>query len=126
SRYLKAQGAEDVSLIATGGLVTPGDFLKAMALGADAVYTGTAALIAMIGDQMTHAVPFEPPVDLVVYSSKMTDKLDIDRSVVNWTNFLNACVKEMELIGYSTGKTRFSEFSREDLCTLDPFLSRAL
>ena len=126
SKFLASKGAEDISLIATGGLVTPGHFLKAMALGADAVYTGTSALIAMIGDQMTKAVPFEPPIDLVVYSSKMTDQLDIDRSVTNLTNFLNACVREMELVGYSTGKTRFSEFSREDLCTLDPFLTQAL
>lgn len=126
AKYLQQKGADDVSLIATGGLVTPGHFLKAMALGADAVYTGTAALVAMIGDQMAHTLPFEPPVDLVVYSSKMTDKLDIDRSVTNLTNFLNACVKEMELVGYSTGKTRFADFNLSDLCTLDPFLSRAL
>lgn len=126
SRFLSSKGADHVSLIATGGLVTPGEYLKALALGADAVYIGTAALIAMIGDQMTKAVPFEPPVDLVIYSGKMTDQLDIDRSVTNLTNYLNACVKEMELVAYSTGKTKFSEFSREDLCTLDPFLSRAL
>jgi glutamate synthase domain-containing protein 2 len=126
AKYLASKGAGDVSLIATGGLVTPGHFLKAMALGADAVYTGTAALIAMIGDQMTHAVPFETPVEMVVYSGKMTDKLDIDRSVTNLTNFLNACVREMELVAYSAGKTRFSEFTTADLCTLDPFLSRAL
>src|SRR5690606_30943542 len=40
--FLASKGAKgDVSLIATGGLVTPGMMLKAMALGADAVYIGT-------------------------------------------------------------------------------------
>lgn len=126
ARFLASQGAKDVSLIAAGGLVTPGHFLKAMALGADAVYTGSAALVAMIGDQMTEAIPFEPPVDLVIYSAKMTDALDIDRSVTNLTNFLNACVREMELIAYSTGKTHLSQFTVQDLCALDPFLAPAL
>lgn len=126
SKFLAEKGARGISLIATGGLITPGDYLKAMALGADAVYIGTSALIAMIGDQLTKTAPFEPPVDLVIYSGKMTDQLDIDRSVMNLTNYLNACVREMELVAYSAGKTHFSEFSREDLCALDPFLARAV
>jgi glutamate synthase domain-containing protein 2 len=126
SKFLAKKGAaNDVSLIVTGGLVTPGDYLKAMALGADAVYIGTIAMISMVGDQMTKTLPFEPPTDLVVYNAKMTDKLDIDRSATNLFNFLNASVREMELICYTTGKTNLSDISKSDLCTLDPFLSRA-
>jgi glutamate synthase domain-containing protein 2 len=127
SKFLAKKGAtKDVSLIATGGLVKPGDYLKAMALGADAIYIGTVAVISMVGDQMTKALPFEPPTDLVVYEAKMTDKLDVERSVTNLFNFLNASVREMELICYSTGKTSLSDISKSDLCTLDPFLSRAI
>src|SRR5690606_1689334 len=41
-RFLREAGRRDeVSLIVSGGLYTPGDYLKAIALGADAVYVGT-------------------------------------------------------------------------------------
>lgn len=126
AKFLARQGASGtVSLIATGGLITPGDCLKAMAFGANAVYIGTSAVMALIGDQISHATPFEPPTSLVVYNAKMTEKLDVDRSATNLFNFLNAMVREMELVCYSLGKTHVSDVSRSDLCTLDPFLSQA-
>jgi len=127
SRYLEQKGAKgSVSLIATGGLVTPGDCLKALALGADALYMGTAIMMALVGDQMTKTLPFEPPTDLVIYSGKMTDQLDVNRSATNAFHFLKSCQKEMELVCYSIGKQNINELSTEDLCTLDPFLARAL
>jgi len=126
SKYLTKKGGDSISLIAAGGLANPGQYLKAMALGADAVYIGTAAITALLGDQMTKTSPFEPPSDLVIYDAKMTDQLDVERSSLQLFNFLQASVKEMEAICYTTGKTSLSEISRTDLCTLDPFLSRAL
>lgn len=115
----------DVNLIATGGLVTPGKMLKAMALGADAVYIGTAAVMALIGDQMTKVFPFEPPTSLVVYTGKMTDQLDVDLSAKNLQRFLTACVTEMELTAMSLGKTSLTDLTKSDLCTLDPFIAMA-
>lgn len=127
ARFLAKKGAwRDVSLIATGGLVTPGNMLKAMALGADAVYIGTAAVMAMLSDQATKALPFEPPTDLVVYTGKKTDLLDIDKAVQNVFYFLNACVREMEMVAVTTGKVSLADIDRNDLVALDPFLAKAL
>ncbi len=127
AQFLARKGAvRDVSLIAAGGLVTPGQMLKAMALGADAVYTGTAAIMAMLGDQITKATPFEPPTDLVVYTGKMTERLDIDKSVQNLFNFLNAAVREMEMVAVTLGKVSLTDIGRDDLAALDPFLARVL
>jgi len=127
AQFLAKKGATgDVSLIATGGLVTPGQMLKAMALGADAVYIGTAAVMAMVGDQITNSVPFEPPTSLVVYTGKETERLDVEQGSQSLFNFLNACVHEMEMVAFSLGKTSLSDVSREDLVCLDPFLSKAL
>lgn len=126
AKYLwKQKATGKVSLIATGGLTTPGDCLKAMALGADAVYLGTVAVMAMVGDQMAKTMPFEPPTSLVVYNAKATDKLDVERSARNLFRFLNAMVREMELVCISLGKTSLQDVTRSDLCTLDPFLARA-
>lgn len=115
----------DINLIATGGLITPGHMLKAIALGADSVYIGTAALMALISDQMVEAVPFEPPTSLVVYAGKLTDQLNVEQSAMNLARYLNACVREMELVAISLGKSALSDLSKSDLCTLDPFLAKA-
>lgn len=115
-----------MSLIVTGGLITPGQMLKALALGADAVYIGTAAIMAMASEQIVKAVPFEPPTSLVVYSGKATEQLDIDQGAKNLANYLNACVQEMELLAMSLGKTALSDIEKSDLTTLDPFIAKAI
>jgi len=126
ARYLvKHRLREKISLIASGGLVTPGQMLKAMALGANAVYTGTAAVMALVGDQMVKSLPYEPPTSLIVYTGKMTDHFDVDQGVKNLVNFLNATVREMELVAYSLGKTALADITASDLCTLDPFVAMA-
>jgi len=125
--FLAKRGAAgDVSLIAAGGLVTPGRMLKALALGADAVYIGTAAIMAMIADQAVESLPFEPPTSLVVYAGKATDKLDVDKAAQNLTRYLQAAVREMELVAISVGKDDMNALDRSDLCALDPFLARAV
>jgi glutamate synthase domain-containing protein 2 len=115
----------DINLIATGGLVTPGQMLKAIALGADAVYIGTAALMALVSEQMVKAIPFEPPTSLLIYTGKMTDQLDIDQATMNLVRYLNACVHEMEQVAMSLGKTALTDISKSDLCTVDPFIAKA-
>lgn len=123
--FSKKDVFKKINIIAAGGLVTPGQMLKAMALGADAVYIGTAAVMALISEQVVESVPFEPPTSMVVYSGKMTDQLDIDTGAQNLHNFLQACVKEMEMVAVSIGKTALSEIDKSDLCCLDPFLAKA-
>lgn len=115
----------DISLIATGGLVTPGQMLKAIALGADGVYIGTAAIMALVSDQIVKSAPFEPPTSLVVYTGKLTDRLNVDNAAMNLVKYLNACVLEMEQIAITLGKTAIKDISKSDLCTIDPFIAKA-
>ena len=56
-RFLDARGATDVSLVITGGLRVSSDFAKALALGADAVAIGTAALMAWAASSTASATP---------------------------------------------------------------------
>ncbi|MDD4334987.1 MAG: hypothetical protein PHY77_05195, partial [Desulfotomaculaceae bacterium] len=70
--------------------------------------------------------PFEPPTALVVYTGKMTDQLDVDKSVQNLFYFLNAAVREMEMVAITLGKVSLTDISGDDLVALDPFLARAL
>lgn len=126
AEYFKKRGVfREISIIAAGGLITPGQMLKAMALGADCVYIGTAAVMALVSDQMVGSMPFEPPISMVVYNAKITDKLDVEKGAQSLFRFLNAAVREMELVAYSLGKTSLGLIDKKDLCALDPFLAKA-
>ena len=58
--FKKHQLKNKVSLILSGGLVNPGDFLKAIAMGANAVYIGGISLFAMSQTQVLKSIPWEP------------------------------------------------------------------
>ncbi|QDR82333.1 FMN-binding glutamate synthase family protein [Sporomusa termitida] len=107
------------SVIAAGGLTTPGHFLKALALGADAVYIGTIALMAAMQAQVVKALPQTPPSQLALYSGRITDKLDVDKAARHLANFLNSCTVEMQLAAQAVGKQALKDLERTDLVTVE-------
>lgn len=126
-RHLKRRGVrEQVSVIAAGGLTTPGHFLKAMALGADAVYIGSIALVGMLHTQINLATPFEPPVQTVLYQGKYKEDLDIEKAAQSLVRFVNSCIEEMKLVAYALGKTDLHQVELNDLVCMDKELARAL
>lgn len=126
-KHLEKLGVKDyTSVIAAGGLFTPGHFLKAMALGADALYIGSIALIAMMQTQMLKALPTEPATQLPLYQGKFKEKLDIEKGAEHLAKFLKSCTDEMKLAAYSMGRTDLSQVSREDLVCVDRDLARTL
>lgn len=118
--FLQASGQRDqVSLIVGGGLYTPGDFLKAIALGADAVYIGSIALFALSHGQVFKSLPWEPPTQIVFYDGHQADQFDVDEGADRLGKFLRSCAKEMEVGVRALGKTSLQELAREDLMALD-------
>lgn len=119
--FLKKKGLQRrISLIISGGLSTPGHFLKALALGADAVGIGTVALLALSHTQSAKAIPFEPPTELVFERGKLKDKLDIKTGAQSVVNFLTSCNQEMILAMRNLGHTSLNQLSTADLCALTP------
>ncbi|EIW17969.1 MULTISPECIES: FMN-binding glutamate synthase family protein [Pelosinus] len=114
---------ERFSVIIAGGLTTPGHFLKALALGADAVYIGTIALLAALHTQMTKALPQAPPSQMLLYTGKLTDKLHIDAAANHLANFLSSCKSEMQLAVQAVGKKSIKELNRSDLVTVEKDLA---
>jgi len=113
------QARDQVSLIIGGGLKTPGDYLKALALGADAVAIGTIALWAMTHTQVFHSLPYEPPVQVVLEQGKDKDKLDIEKGGRNLASYLLSSVDEMKLAVRALGKKSIREVNKNDLFALD-------
>lgn len=126
-RHLKRRGVKkDVSVIAAGGLTTPGHFLKAMALGADAVYIGSIALVGMLQTQLNIATPFEPPVQTALYHGKFKEDINIEEAAEHLAKFLKSCVEEMKMVAYALGKTDLKQIDRTDLVCMDRELARVL
>lgn len=110
---------QSVSLLASGGMLIPSHFLKAMALGADAIYVGSAMLFAVAHSQSLQAVPFEPPTQITWYSGKYSEEFDVDEGAKAATNFLNSCIEEIKLAIRAMGKQSLQEVTKADLVSLD-------
>ena len=108
-----------VSLIVSGGLCTPGDFLKCLALGADAVYIGTAAILALMTGQQSKATPGEPPTQVITYQGKEHHAFDPDKGTIALARYLRNCRLEMEYGLRLLGKDDVLALGPDDLCALD-------
>lgn len=121
-RYLEKRGVRNqISLIVAGGYFTPGSCLKALALGADAIYLGTVPLYALLNKQHKKIMPNEPPIALLSYNSKFNTKLDIDLGAKSVANVLRAMVVEMEHVIRALGKSSIKDLAPDDLVALDSF-----
>ncbi|MGG1661070.1 FMN-binding glutamate synthase family protein [Brevibacillus sp. NRS-1366] len=119
-RYLKERGVkEKITLLSGGGYNTPGECLKAIALGADGIFMGTAILWAMTHDQVTKAIPWEPPTMLTNYPGTLKEKFNTDEAAHYLTNFFLSFVDEIEIAILAMGKTSLQQVSAKDLAALD-------
>lgn len=119
-RFLEEAGARGrVSLIVSGGLSTPGEYLKCLALGADACAIGTAAVTAITHTQVTKVLPYEPPTELVWHDGKHTEKFDADAGARDLAGYLHSCAGEMVIGARCLGRTSLHDVTRDDLCALD-------
>ncbi|MGI6093052.1 MAG: FMN-binding glutamate synthase family protein [Veillonellaceae bacterium] len=110
-----------ISIIAAGRFFTPGQCLKALALGADAIYLGTVPLLALAHNQTTKVTPWEPPTTLVYYNSPMKKLLNIDQAATSVANVMTSMVLEMEEAMRALGKSSLKELSPDDLVALDSY-----
>lgn len=109
-----------VTLIISGGLKTPGDYLKALALGADVVAIGTMALFAITHTQVTHAIPFEPPTQAVWYNAKGIQRYDATAGGCSLAKYLRSCSEEMAFAVRALGLTSIKEVDKRYLFALEP------
>ena len=114
-----------VSLVIGGSLFTPGDFLKCLALGADAVIIGTIAALTMSNVQLLKSTPWEPPTGILYRDGKEAGQYDPDQGAINLNNYFQSCIAEMEAIARSMGKNSLKDIGRADLVALDPLYAEA-
>jgi glutamate synthase domain-containing protein 2/rubredoxin len=122
-KYLDANDASDISLIATGGLRISPDFAKAIALGATAVAIGTTALIALGCRQYRICNTGRCPMGIATQDPALRKRLDIDSAARRLASFLRVTNEELKDFARLTGHDDIHRLSCEDLCTTSSEIS---
>jgi len=113
--HLDASGRGDVSLVITGGLRKPADFVKALALGADAVAVSNAAMQAIGCIAMRACHTNNCPVGIATQKPHLVSRLVIEKSAHRLRNFFDASTELMKVLARACGYSSFREFNPEDL-----------
>jgi len=122
-RFLDAKGADGVSLIITGGLRVSSDFAKALAMGADAIAIGTAALMACACQQYRQCDTGTCPVGVTTHNVELRSRLNVDISARKLENFLSVSTDELKTFARLTGNDDVHKLSMRDLCTVNSEIS---
>ena len=118
--YLDRQGGGGkVTLIITGGLRVPSDFVKAMALGADGIALSNSAMQAIGCIAARICNTNNCPAGIATQKPELRKRLDIDGSAQRLANFFGASVELMKVMSRACGHAHLSGFTRDDLATFD-------
>ena len=115
--HLDKLGRKDVSLVITGGLRKPADFIKALALGADAIALSNSAMQAIGCLAMRACHTNNCPVGIASQKPHLVSRIIVDKSAERLTNFFNASVELMQVMARACGHSALSEFEHADLTT---------
>ncbi|MDJ0858923.1 MAG: glutamate synthase-related protein [Dinoroseobacter sp.] len=116
-RHLDRLDRRDVTLVITGGLRKPADFIKAMALGADAVAVSNSAMQAIGCLAMRACHTNNCPVGIATQKPHLLNRLVVEKSARQLANFFEASVELMQVMARACGHDHLSQFNANDLTT---------
>ena len=116
-RHLDSSSRSDVTLVITGGLRKPADFIKAMALGADAIALSNSAMQAIGCIAMRACHTNNCPVGIATQKPHLVSRIVIENSAGQLKKFFDASVELMQVMARACGHDHLSKFSLEDLTT---------
>lgn len=122
-RHLDSLDRSDVTLVATGGLRTHTDFVKALALGADAIALSNAPMQAIGCIGMRACNTDNCPVGIATQREDLRSRLIIDDAAQRLARWFEATIELMQVLARATGHTSLADFTIDDLTTFDRELS---
>jgi len=117
-RYLNEKDITGkVSLVITGGLRVPIDFVKAMALGADAIALSNSAIqaIGCVGARICNTN--NCPVGIATQKAELRQKLNIDKSAKQLERFFKSSTSLMKMMAKACGHNELNKLNKNDLST---------
>jgi methylamine---glutamate N-methyltransferase subunit C len=125
----------EITLVYAGGIRNGGDVAKALALGADAVAIGTAALVALNCNKDIPGADYEGtigveagycyhchtgrcPVGITTQDPELRKRLNPDEGAERVYNFLHTLTMECQMLARACGKTNIHSLEPEDLAAL--------
>ena len=122
-KYMDGKGIKGVSLLITGGFRISADFAKAIALGADGIAIGTAALMAIGCEQYRICNTGKCPMGITTQDPELRARFDVDKSARGLENFLRASTRELQDFARLTGNDDVHGLTIDDLCTTNSEIS---
>lgn len=113
----------DIDLVITGGLRVASDFAKAIAMGADVVAIGSAAMMAAACQQYRICGSGKCPVGCATQDEELRKRLDVDKSAKRVFNYLHASLEDLKSFARITGHEDIHDLSISDLCTANSEIS---
>lgn len=116
-RHLDAKTGREVTLVITGGLRVAEDFVKAMALGADAIAVSNSAMQAVgcIAARMCNSN--NCPVGVATQKPELRKRLDVQRGAEQLARYFSASVELMQVLARACGHDDLSGFTARDITT---------
>ena len=117
---LKEIGMKDeIDLIITGGIRSGADVAKAMAMGADAAYIGTGAMIAAGCRACRMCYTGKCPVGVATQDPILRERMNVDLSAERVGNYIKSMTEETKMLAQLAGHNDIRNFSMDDLRALN-------
>lgn len=116
-RHLDKSGRSDITLIITGGIRTPADFIKALCLGADGVAVANSAMQAIGCVAARICNTNNCPAGIATQQGHLRAKLNVQRSAEQLARFFHASVELMQVMARACGHSHLSQFNLNDITT---------
>ena len=113
------QAESDITLVITGGLRTAPDFVKALALGADAIAVANSAMQAIGCLGMRACNTNNCPVGIATQQEHLRARLPVQAAAERLTRFLSTSVELMAVLARACGHDHLSQMEPADLTTFD-------